>query len=140
MRLAPLYSGTRGRLVAFLEARPGATLGEAAQAVGVDHSTVDYHLHRLERAGAARRVRRGRAVRLFLNGPREEEAVTPVRSRREACLAFVRANPGVALVDVAAAVGVSRGTAWVHLRTLASEGRIVVRVDGCGLRAEAVVA
>lgn len=56
----PMDHPVRRHLVRRVRARPGRSVGELADLVGVDPSTVRYHLDVLEAAGRVRTVRRGR--------------------------------------------------------------------------------
>lgn len=135
MRLAAPFAGNRGRLAAFLAERPGAGMGEAARALGIDHSTVAYHVRRLEKAGAIVTERCGRYVRLYVNGDRPRPpSEPPAGSRREACLSYVRAHPGADVEAVAEAAQISRQAAWVHLRSLAADDVIELEYAGGRLR------
>lgn len=58
--------GTREALLKLLEAHPGACQSQLAQDVGRNASTVDYHLHRLEREGKIHLERIGRKVIVWL--------------------------------------------------------------------------
>lgn len=67
MRPAALTARPQAVLDA-VAARPGASVQELADALGVDHSTAEYHLHRLERAGRVRAVRAGRVRAHYASG------------------------------------------------------------------------
>lgn len=57
-----------------LETRPGACTRELAHALGVDDSTADYHLRRLQKAGLVVRLRPGKRTAHYPNGQQGKPA------------------------------------------------------------------
>lgn len=108
-------------------------MGEAARALDLDHSTVAYHVRRLEKAGAIVAERCGRYVRLYVNGDRPKPpSEPPAGSRRETCQSYVRAHPGADVEVAAEAARISRQATSVDLRSLAADD--VVELDDAGGR------
>ncbi|HWG90345.1 MAG TPA: helix-turn-helix domain-containing protein [Candidatus Thermoplasmatota archaeon] len=60
MRPQTPESGTQQRVLDLVRERPGISVQEVAKALALDHSTAEYHLHRLARAELLRAVRVGR--------------------------------------------------------------------------------
>lgn len=67
-RTAPLFTARREIIVAIVRNEPGICVRAIALLVGIDATTAEYHVRRLERAGVVLRRRRGRSLALFLTG------------------------------------------------------------------------
>lgn len=68
MRTAPVYTPRREAIYGIVRHAPGVSVRDVARLAGVESSTADYHLRRLEKAGVLLRRRRGRALAFYLTG------------------------------------------------------------------------
>lgn len=128
-----LDQDTRGRIFALVQARPAILAVEVARELGLDRTTVRYHLRRLVREGL-----------VCAEGPAHFAAGSLAREARAACVAAarsarvldaVRQHPGRAKNDLAEAVGLARATVSWHLDRLAAAGLVRLAREGRSVRA-----
>lgn len=118
---------TRFALLDLVRRAPGVPVRAAADALGVDYSTVQYHARVLEKHGVLVTAPVAHALRLYppnaVPGPRERR-VLDARHCPTARLieAAVRARGRATLGDLAGALGLPRTTAQAHLQRLARAG------------------
>lgn len=116
---------------------PGASHSLLARRLGIDASTVKYHVHRLERAGAVVSWIQGRERRVYPPG-----AVAPVVQGEDARVLLAVRDGANRVCDVLAATGLPNGRARNSLGRLRMLGLVVVngvewRGGRRGLRYEA---
>lgn len=108
------------------ECPDGATSGDIARLLGMNRKTVDYHLTYLARLD---KVRTG----MDENGARRY-SLRPLPDRQplvERVLGIVRSRPGMSILELADALGVSRSAADRHAKALIIQGTLESRlVDG----------
>lgn len=128
---------TRERLVDVLRGTPGLTQREAARALGLDYSTIQYHVRRLERERAVRLVPLGRVQRLYLP---EDEPSAALRAKAalespgaRAVLELARARGGVTVRDIVDVLALPRSTAHERLARLARAGVLVPEDAGSAI-------
>lgn len=135
-RVRPLHEvieqDTRQRLLSLVAACPGVSLGDAARALGVDYSTIQYHVRVLTRA-AALHCEAADRIRLHLSAPlaaaaNARLALDAPGSRDIADV--VRARGPCSVQDVVMALDVPRSTAKMRLARLANVGVLAVEDDG----------
>jgi predicted transcriptional regulator len=114
---------TRRRIFDHVRTRPGQSIAEIAQHVGVSHSTASYHLDRLLEFNLLASTQDGNKMRFFVNGGTftEEErrilsALSNVETRR--VLATILANPGCYRAELTSLLQVSSPTVNWHLARL----------------------
>lgn len=121
---------TRQRLLALVGACPGVSLSAAARALGVDYSTVQYHVRVLETYRQIECASEGRPLRLQLrarSGALDEAGSGRGEGApRGDVLDVVRARGACTLQDVVVALDVPRSTARARLARLAGEGVLAV--------------
>lgn len=108
----------RRNMLEALAGKPGLTVGEMADALGVHYKTALHHARRLERAGHVVVARQGRRSYCYLPGERRDRPPAP---RLVGALHAVGAGCATA-ADLARALGVPRGSAGSLLRTLERAG------------------
>ena len=125
MMRAPVFTERRALIVNILRERPGASKTMLARALGLEASSVDYHLHVLERARVVVAERAGRGPAFFVNGtttPEQRREIVRADDARLA-LSVMRAAPGWhRCCDIAAELGLSRERTRNALRALEREG------------------
>jgi predicted transcriptional regulator len=124
----------RHRILAAIEAQPGANVAEVARAVGQSAGTVTYHLQLLQGAGLVRRLREGRDVRWFTARDYADLGIrlAPLlrRPRTRALLRMLRADPVVRPAALALALGCSAPTVMWHLEKLQEAGAVQIVREG----------
>lgn len=120
-------SPERERAFDAVKALPGASVQEVAAALDVDHSTAEYHLHRLLREGRVRAVRAGRVRAHYASGtplcPFLREVTPKFRSEGDRrALAAMAAGGTWRATDLPAAGGLSLPEARWFLQKAAEEG------------------
>lgn len=113
-----------------IKAEPGVSFTQLAERVPFGASALSYHIRVLERNEYIATVKDGRYLRFFdrqagtYAGPRKH-AVSALRNTTTAAMArHIRANPGVAQRDLAAAFGVTASTVNWHMARLAQAGLV----------------
>jgi len=122
----------RGMIRGYLLVHPGDSYSDIRRNLGLSNGTLSYHLTVLEREGIIQSQTRG-SRKLFF--PREARLPNDGGGMHEVQLRMLRAVreiPGLAVTDLAGALGISSQLALYHLRDLAAKGRI--RFERRGLR------
>ena len=120
---------TRRRIFDSVRVRPGQSIAEIAQQVGVSHSTASYHLERLVEFNLLASTQDGNKMRFFVNGgtfTEEERRVLSALSNAETrrALAAVLAHPGCYRAELTVVLGVSSPTVNWHLARLLATGLV----------------
>lgn len=122
---APVITEKRARIVTMLRERPGLSKTALARELGVDVSSVGYHLHVLSRARVVIVERMRKRPAFFVNGAttseERRELLRADDSRR--ALEALRSTPGWhRCCDLAGALGLTRERTRNALRALEREG------------------
>lgn len=119
----------RERALALLRERPGLSVQEMADALGISWSTAAYHLGVLEREGmvAAAKGHRHRRYVLVGTGVSREEVHVASHPTASALLMHIASAPGVSQSRLSELAGITPSTASWHLKRLAEAG--LVRVE-----------
>lgn len=137
--LLPLLSSARAtasvrdRLLHLVHDEPGLNKSEACSRLGVAWGTVSHHVARLERDGLLVREARGRDVLLFASGTGVglRRSAPALRDELAARLLLVLGQRRQAsLVEVAAALSVSRKVARRVVRSLQAAGLVHNQAPG----------
>ena len=123
---------TRGMIRGYLLVHPGDSYSDIRRNLNLSNGTLSYHLTVLEREGIIRSQTRG-SRKLFF--PREARLPNDGGGMHEVQLRMLRAVrevPGLAVTDLAGALGISSQLALYHLRDLAGKG--IIRFERRGLR------
>lgn len=126
---------TRRRIFDQVRQRPGQSIAEIAQVVGVSHSTASYHLERLLEFNLLAATQDGNKMRFFVNGglfTEEERRVLAALSNAETrrVLAVILANPGSYRAELTTLLQVSSPTVNWHLSRLLAAGLVVEEPRG----------
>jgi predicted transcriptional regulator len=117
---------TRQRLAEEVARRPGSSIRELADALGIRRTAIVHHLRLLGRSGRVRCVRAGRRVLVF--PPAEspfEGLVGLVRLPTvQALVRAVQADPGLSVRGLARAVGITPRAVRYHLLRLGNLGML----------------
>jgi len=124
----------RRRILHFVGQNPGSTLQGIGGSLGINESTLRYHLKCLEREGDAE-VRTLSGRRLVYPGSGsshgkiggEEERKLDIGSRR--VLSLIRGDPGIELMDILERTDISKKDVRMVLRGLIRSRRIVMVED-----------
>ncbi len=130
----PEEQETRGMIRGYITGNPGDSYSDIKRNLRLTNGPLLYHLHILERDGIIRSQLRG-SRRLFY--PREVRLPEDGGGLHEIQLRMLRAVqavPGLAVTDLAGALGVTSQLALYHLRDLAAKGRIRFERRGFRLR------
>lgn len=102
------------------------TASELARVAGVSRKTAEYHLHVLERAGLAGRVRSPTRT-LFVAHARGADPARRALEHpaRRALFDAARARPGASVPDLARVARLRPSTAYFHVRVLEQHGLLV---------------
>lgn len=120
-----LEQDKRAALTALLHERPGLSPSELARGIGLDPSTVRYHLHRLVKEGLVIQEGpgSGRHARYFAPGTiaaSERPAIAIANSQESTnVLDVVRQTPGLTMTEISTRMSLGRTTVSWHLRKLA---------------------
>lgn len=120
---------TRRRIFDVVRQRPGQSIAEISNAVGVSHSTASYHLDRLIEFNLLASTQDGNKMRFFVNGgtfTEEERRVLTALSNAETrrVLAVILANPGSYRAELTLLLDVSSPTVNWHLARLLAAGLV----------------
>lgn len=134
-RHALLEEATRRAAYEDVIAHPGTTITAAARRIGVERSTLLYHLQRLEESGLLKVERAGNRDVWFACGVAIDEgarrrAVVLSTSRAEVVAEFLAGRPEATSFEVARATGMSASTVRFHRKRLVAVGV----VPGAGAR------
>ena len=142
--LSPLYARrkrdelldheTRGMIRGYILVHPGDSYSDIRSNLGLSNGTLSYHLMVLEREGIVRSHARG-SRKLFY--PRDARLPNDGGGMHEVQIRMLHAIeeiPGLAVTDLAGALGITSQLALYHLRALAKEGRIRFERRGFRLR------
>lgn len=128
-----LEHGTRAGIHARVIERRAAVASDLARELGVDLTTVTYHLRRLERAGVVRSAKAGRVlVWAPVGSDPDISRLVALRSDVARTLAqHVARAPGMTTTEIARAAGIGVDLAHYHLHRLAARG-VLTRREGAG--------
>src|SRR5438445_442799 len=125
---------TRGMIRGYILVHPGDSYSDIRSNLGLSNGTLSYHLMVLEREGIVRSHARG-SRKLFY--PRDARLPNDGGGMHEVQIRMLHAIeeiPGLAVTDLAGALGITSQLALYHLRALAKEGRIRFERRGFRLR------
>lgn len=128
--------GTRARVLALLRERPGLGTTEAARELGLDPTTVSYHLRRLAKERLVVTEGKGRCARHFASGSLAAPERVRILAERTSpqVLAAIRDAPGAPTASLAARVDIARTTLRWHLASLERAGLVRCERDGARVR------
>lgn len=120
---------TRRRIFDQVRQRPGQSIAEIAQAVGVSHSTASYHLERLMEFNLLAATQDGNKTRFFVSGgtfTEEDRRILAALSNAETrrTLATILAHPGCYRAELTVILDVSSPTVNWHLARLVQAGLV----------------
>ena len=118
----------------YILVHPGDSYSDIRRNLGLSNGTLSYHLTVLAREGIVRSHARG-SRKLFY--PRDARLPNDGGGMHEVQIRMLRAIeqiPGLAVTDLAGALGITSQLALYHLRALAKEGRIRFERRGFRLR------
>jgi predicted transcriptional regulator len=123
---------TREALAGLLHGSPGLTPADAARALGVDRTTIQYHLRRLVREGRAVTGGAPRSLRYFPPGavPRDARAAFIAAQGEAPLLDALRHAPGCTPSALARDLGVPRQRLAWHLGRLRKAGLVRAERQG----------
>lgn len=133
-RPTALEQGTRAEIARLVTQRPGIHFREIVRTTDWSRGTVEHHLRKLLDTGMITESSRGRYTCYFPRGDvdrRLMDAVAVLKSdgaRR--VLEAVLDSPGISATEAAAAAGLSRQAAHVHLRRMVAAGLATSRRRG----------
>ena len=140
--LVPLYARrrrnellehqTRGMILGHLMVHPGDTYSHLKRNLQLSNGTLSYHLVVLEREGILRAQTYGVHKRFFPVGVRVPEDGGGLHEVQMRMLGAIREVPGLAVKDIAGALGITSQHALYHIRGLAAKG--LVRLERKGVR------
>jgi predicted transcriptional regulator len=140
--LVPLYARrrrnellehqTRGMILGYLMVHPGDTYTHLKRNLQLTNGTLSYHLVVLEREGILRGQTYGVHKRFFPVGVRVPEDGGGLHEVQMRMLGAIREVPGLAVKDIAGALGITSQHALYHIRGLAAKG--LVRLERKGVR------
>ena len=121
-----ILTSTREAVEGLLRERPGLAPADAARALGLDRTTVQYHLRRLVREGRAVTGAAARGPRYFPAGamPRAARGAFLRAQEGAPLLDAIRAAPGCTQSDLARRLCVPRATLAWRLGRLRQEGLV----------------
>ncbi len=123
---------TRGMILGYLMVHPGDTYSHLKHNLQLTNGTLSYHLVVLEREGILRAQTYGAHKRFFPVGVRVPEDGGGLHEVQMRMLGAIRQVPGLAVKDIAGALGITSQHALYHIRGLASKG--LVRLERKGVR------
>lgn len=123
---------TRGMILGYLLVHPGDTYSHLKQNLQLSNGTLSYHLVVLEREGILRAQTYGVHKRFFPVGVRVPEDGGGLHEVQMRMLGAIREVPGLAVKDIAGALGITSQHALYHIRGLAAKG--LVRLERKGVR------
>jgi len=133
---AVLHNANRRRLLAALQAEPGASVGDLSRKAGLSEGVARYHLRILATRGLARLERAGRLTLVYPGRPDGARTATDrtLRGARRLDVAqrLVEAPQGLTQQDLAALTGLSQRLVSYHLGALRDAG--LVEASGHPLR------
>lgn len=123
---------TRGMILGYLMVHPGDTYSHLKRNLQLSNGTLSYHLVVLEREGILRAQTYGVHKRFFPIGVRVPEDGGGLHEVQMRMLGAIREVPGLAVKDIAGALGITSQHALYHIRGLAARG--LVRLERKGVR------
>jgi predicted transcriptional regulator len=134
-RDAALNNPVRARLYEAVATRPGITIQDAAEHVGIARTTAAYHLRILGREGLVIERPSRKTVHYYRNDGRLSEALQfrlqALASRRTRDVAeVVSKQPGLQRSELATMLGISIATVNWHLRPLSERGLLREELRG----------
>ena len=123
---------TRGEIYAYVRLNPGDTYADIKRNLGLSTGPLTYHLAVLEREELIRSVLRGSRKLFYPRDVQIPENGGGLHALQTRILTALREDPGIAVNELAAALGVSRQVALYHVRKLvrADLARLERRVRG----------
>lgn len=132
--LPSLTNPTQSRVYGYIRAHPGVHLRKISRQLGLAIGDVQYHIHRLERDGAIKSVRRGLYRFFYASSLVGDDggamlAALSQDTPRELLLHLVE-SPASTQEDLAQATGLSQPSISWHMKRLAELGVIRRRQNG----------
>lgn len=125
---------TRGMIFGYVLVHPGDTYSDIKRNLRLTNGTLSYHLRVLEREGLVRSQTRGAHKHFFPAGAHMPEDGGGLHEVQIRMLRAVRELPGLAVKDLAGALGITSQHALYHLRSLAASGHVRLERRGIRLR------
>ena len=125
---------TRGMILGYVMVHPGDTYTDIKRNLMLSNGTLSYHLRVMEREGLVRSRPRGPHKLFYPLGVRVPEDGGGLHEIQMRMLGAVREVPGLAVKDIAGALGITSQHALYHLRSLAAKGLIRLEKHGFNLR------
>lgn len=124
--LDQIDSEVRKKIYAVVERQPGIHLRRLQRRMGIPLSTLEYHLHRLERDGAIRRHDKKNRRGLYPSGKGfsdwDRDLLFHLRQgHRGDLLCLVHANPGIRFQELCAEMELAPSTVSYHARDLVAD-------------------
>lgn len=128
-------SEVRKRIYEYIEDAPGVHLRRLQRRMGIPLSTLEYHLHRLERRGVIRRHHKKNRKGLYPAGKGlstwDRDLLFHLRQgHRGDLLCRVHARPGILFQELCEEMQLAPSTVSYHARDLVSDGLLAERRQG----------
>ena len=125
---------TRGMILGYIMVHPGDTYTDIKRNLMLSNGTLSYHLTVMEREGIVRSQTRGTRKLFFPEGVRVPEDGGGLHEVQVRMYRAIAAVPGLAVKDIAGALGITSQHALYHLRALAAQGYVRLERRGFSLR------
>ncbi len=125
---------TRGMILGYVMVHPGDTYTDIKRNLMLTNGTLTYHLKVMENEGLIRSQIRGPRKLFFPQGVRVPEDGGGLHEVQVRMYRAIAAVPGLAVKDIAGALGITSQHALYHLRGLASQGFVRLERRGISLR------
>ncbi len=125
---------TRGMILGYIMVHPGDTYTDIKRNLSLTNGTLSYHLTVLERERLVRSQTRGTRKLFYSREVRLPEDGGGMHEVQVRIYRAIEAVPGLAVNDIAGALGITSQHALYHLRTLAAQGYVHFERRGFRLR------
>jgi len=129
---------TRGQIVGYVGANPGANYSQIRESLGLPNGTLAYHLWVLERLGFVRSERQGKLKRIYPAGPTARTPSVILSPLQYGILDFLHSAGPTTQAELARRLGISKQRAHYNLKVLrnlellesSGDGRIGISAKG----------
>ena len=119
---------TRKKIFELIEKRPGLHKREIARAMGMSLSTIDYHLHHMEKKGLVEARLDGKYKRYFIRkeGKKEDKRIFSMLRQEvpRRILLFLISHPKAIHKEICEHIGKAPSTISFHMKKLIKEGLV----------------
>jgi predicted transcriptional regulator len=121
-------------ILGYVMVHPGDTYTDIKRNLLLSNGTLSYHLRVMERQGLIRSQTRGPRKMFFSREARVPEDGGGLHEIQVRMFRAIAAVPGLAVKDIAGALGITSQHALYHLRALAAQGFVRLERRGLNLR------